>query len=386
MAEAVGHALAYTGGAVDGAKVTWRVTRSTSWQHLEGNAPAWPKPSSPSKEIAHGDATTAADGRFRIGFTAEADPNVDPQTDPVYSYDINVDVTEPSGETRSASSVVRGAYTSLKARLATESWLEEGKPVVFKVHTQTHSDQGCAAVGVLRIYPLKEPRQSPRGIRQNTGGGQGITDDDAIDTTNTSKWELGKMLLEIPVSTGKTGMADVSAALPAGIYRAVFTAKDPNGRPAVASCGLQVVNPASDKFPTKLPFFAAVSVTKSEPGQPVSLLWGSGYPAARACFEVYKGGSLLRREWSAPGRTQQLFTFIPDESMRGGITVHVIQTTMNRLRQFSRTIEIPWTNKDLKLRWEHLTSKLAPGAKDTWTAVVTDANGHPASADMLALS
>jgi len=389
-AEAVGQALAYTGGAVDGAKVTWRVTRSTSWQHHVDDAPAWPNPSSPSKEIAHGDATTAADGRFSIGFSAEADANVDPQTDPVYSYDINVEVTEPSGETRSASSKVRVAYTTLKAGLAAESWLEEGKPVVFKVLTQTHSNQGCPAEGVLRIYQLKEPRQCPRGIRQNLGEGHGITDADAIDTIDTSKWELGKMLREIPVTTGKentdkAGMADVSTALPAGIYRAVFTAKDANGRLASASCGIQVVNPDSDRFPTNIPFFAEASVTKAEPGQPVSLLWGSGYPTARACFEVYKDGTLLKREWSAPNRTQQLFTFTPDESMRGGITVRVMQTTMNRLRQFARTIEIPWTNKDLKLRWEHLTSKLAPGAKDTWTASVTDANGHLASAEMLAL-
>jgi len=39
----------------------------------------------------------------------------------------------------------------------------------------------------------------------------------------------------------------------------------------------------------------------------------------------------------------------------------------------------------LKLRWEHITSKLAPGAKDTWTAIVTDSKDHAASAEMMAL-
>ena len=45
---------------------------------------------------------------------------------------------------------------------------------------------------------------------------------------------------------------------------------------------------------------------------------------------------------------------------------------------------MPWTNKDLKLRWEHITSKLQPGAKDVWTAVVSGPDGAAAAAEMVA--
>ena len=148
---------------------------------------------------------------------------------------------------------------------------------------------------------------------------------------------------------------------------------------------LQHTNSADEaKFPTRIPFFTAAPRWKVEPGQPFTLLWGSGHPSARACIEFYKDSTLLKREWSAPNHTQQTFTFTPDESMRGDIRVIVTQTTLNRLNEYSRFLEIPWSNKKLQLHWEHITSKLVPGQQDTWTAIVTGPQGGNVAAEMVA--
>ena len=32
---------------------------------------------------------------------------------------------------------------------------------------------------------------------------------------------------------------------------------------------------------------------------------------------------------------------------------------------------MPWSNKNLEIKWEHFTSKLEPSQKETWTAVIT---------------
>jgi uncharacterized protein YfaS (alpha-2-macroglobulin family) len=47
-------------------------------------------------------------------------------------------------------------------------------------------------------------------------------------------------------------------------------------------------------------------------------------------------------------------------------------------------VDVPWTNKDLKVRWEHHTSKLEPGRKETWTAVITGPDAKKAVAEMVA--
>src|SRR6266699_1963082 len=56
--------------------------------------------------------------------------------------------------------------------------------------------------------------------------------------------------------------------------------------------------------------------------------------------------------------------------MRGGFTLHVTRVRENRAYLDSRNVDVPWSNKDLDIKWEHFTSKLEPNQKETWTAVV----------------
>jgi len=388
--EVKGRAESYTGAAIDGAKVEWRVTRRTRW-------PLWIRwccwfvpPPGEDKEIAHGTATTGTDGSFPIAFTAEPDKSVPPDTEPVFDFAVTADVTDPSGETRSATYSVSVAYTTLKASVDAGEWVESGKEAVFKVRTETHDGEGRATDGVLRIHKLKEPEKCPRpDIDQPVRPyfhRRGITPPrpDDVDPTDPDRWELGEAVAELPVKTDDKGDAEIKHALPAGIFRAVFETKDANGRKVQALQGFQAVQPEGTKFPSKIPFFTGSPGWKLEPGQTFTLVWGSGHPQARGCVEWFQDRRLLKREWSADGRTQQSFTFAIDESMRGGITVSVTMVAQNRLHSFTRQVEVPWSNKELKLRWEHLTSKLQPGAKDTWTAVVTDPKGEAVAAEMVA--
>ncbi|MCX6876251.1 MAG: MG2 domain-containing protein [Verrucomicrobia bacterium] len=386
-----GRATAFTGAPINGAAVKWRVTRSTRW-------PEWLRWSgfTPDgigrREIAAGSTITAADGTFSITFPAVPDAAIDPTTDPEFTYRIVADITEPSGETCQAGTSVRAAATTLKASVFADAWLVANQPLALHIRTTSHDGDGRPAEGVLRIFKLIEPAVCSRG-----GASEKVYENCAAEafppgnSSNPARWATGEKVAELPVKTSPDdhgdiyqGETDVTTLLPAGAYRAVFVARDANGREVQAICNLQVVDPTSDTFPTKIPFFTAYNTDEIEPGHAFTLVWGSGHPVARACVEWFKSGALIKREWSAPGRTQQVFSLTPDDSMRGGFTVCVTQTTLNSHQHFMATIEVPWTNKDLKLRWEHLTSKLQPGAKDTWTAVVTGPDGAAAAAEVAA--
>ena len=133
-----------------------------------------------------------------------------------------------------------------------------------------------------------------------------------------------------------------------------------------------------------MPFHTGAPEWSVEPGGEASIFWGSGHTEARACVEWYQNRKLLKREWSVAGRTQQMFTFPIEEANRGGISVVIRQVAMNRMHRSQRVIRVPWTNKELKLRWEHLVSKLEPGVKESWTAVIEGAGGEAAVAEMVA--
>jgi hypothetical protein len=378
-----GIARTYTGAPVDGAEVEWEVGRGAYFTGI-GLWLNWDDNWFDLVELATGKAVTRPDGSFTMTFTAEPDPYLEPAMEPVFNFEIDATVTDPTGESHEEWSTFFAGYTEFSAVVTAGKWQEEGKPVVVEVRTQTHDDTGFPGTGTVRIYDLKQPAACPRDEEM-------MRDDSQLPASPRSGpdgWELGELMREVAVATVRDKDGDywikVPVELPAGAYRVMFEALDSKQRKVVAVTGVQVVKPQADLFPIKTPYYVGTPAWTCEPGQPFTLVWGSGYEVARACVEWYRDERLLKREWSLPGRTQQEFSITPDESMRGGITVRVQQFSRNRFYSKSGRIDVPWSNQDLTVKWEHLTSKLEPGAKDTWTAAVTGPDGAAAPTEMVA--
>lgn len=382
--EVKGHARDFTGAAVGDAEVSWIITRypyftgRNAWRY--GYLSLFN-----SSEFDHGSTRTAADGSFIIGWLAEAADGLEEAPELAYGFEIEVEVTAPSGETETIGTEVNAGPVELEAEVRVSDWNETGKAVEIEVFTSTLNWQPRAAQGVLRIHRLREPDVCPRDDEPL------FWQDESFDAplAGAAGWDTGELVREVPVNTaiskhGDIGGAEVSVELQAGRYRAIFEGRDSRGKVYEAIADLQVVDPLGERFPTKLPFFTAMPHATCEPGEEFTLLWGSGLASARACVEWRMDGRLLKREWSTPSRTQQVFRFVPDESMRGGISVQATQVGMNRLFHTRESLSVPWSNKDLKIEWERIVSKLEPGARETWTAVIRGPDDRPASAEMVA--
>ena len=111
-----GKATAYTGAAIDGAQVKWRVVREVRYP-IWWVWRCWWMPPQPnlSQEIAHGVSRTASSGAFDISFMALPDLSVDEQSEPTFQFKVYADVTDTSGETRTDQHVVNVGYTALAA-------------------------------------------------------------------------------------------------------------------------------------------------------------------------------------------------------------------------------------------------------------------------------
>lgn len=371
-----GHALSYTGAAVDGANVQYRVVREIRWPPWWGWF-SWRArtPLGESQEIAHGAATTDTDGAFRIGFTANPDPKVPPKDAPTFVYSVHADVTDSAGETRSAERGVRLAYTALQANVTAADWLTEAHPVELQVHTSTLDNEPQPAEGVLRIHALKSPERPIRPPLANPAvpyfhlepRPDGPPDNDPSDP---NQWELGPVVFEKGLQTDKDGKAQIATQLPVGAYRVVFDTQDRYGKPVTALRPLTVVNPDSARFSVKIPHFLEARAWRVEAGDEFAALWGTGYERGRAFVEIEHRGRVIQRYWTQPEATQVLVRQSVTPAMRGGFTLRVTQVCENRAYLDSRPIDVPWTDRELKLKWEHFTSKLQPGRPETWTLVV----------------
>lgn len=377
-----GQATAYTGAAIDGAEVQYRVVRQVvmpwwwggGWRSRVG-------PPRESQEIAHGSLRTGTDGRFTVTFVAQPDRTVPESDEPTFDFVVYADVTDGAGETRSDSRVVRLGYRALEARLNAADWQTEDQPVRLEVRTTTLDGEPQVAEGVLKVHLLVPPERVSRGslappvhpawFARQAGIARNparlAEDAPESDLADPNQWPLGPVVAERGFTTDTNGAATVAVPLAAGAYRVLLETQDRFGKKVTGYRPLQVVNPAASRFGIKVPQFLDAPRWEVQPGEEFQALWGTGYETGRAFIEIEHRGRFLERFWTRPGATQAQIRRTVSEAMRGGFTLLVTFVRENRAYVTTRDVRVPWQNKELELRWSHFTSKLQPGQPETWT-------------------
>ena len=381
-----GHAMSYTGAAVDGAQVRYRIVREVRWPYWWGWYSGRGFRQQQSQEIAHGTASTETDGSFKIEFVAKPDPTAPEKDEPTFSFQIDADVTDGSGETRSAQRSVNVGYTALQATLNAEDWQTEDKPVEIKINTQTLDSVGQTAEGTLKIYRLKEPAQVQRPSLSGDYRPRWSTDsaEQKEDLSNPNSWPLGDLVAETGFTTDAKGETRKEFKLGVGVYRAMLETQDRFGKKVTARLPIRVLKPDDTRFAIKIPHLLAAPTWSVEPGREFMALWGTGYDDGRAFIEIEHRHKMVQRYWTKPGETQSVIKQAVTEAMRGGFTLHVTRVRENRAYLDSQHVDVPWSNKNLELKWEHFTSKLQPSQKETWTAVITGPDAQKAAVEMVA--
>ncbi len=390
-----GTAKAYTGAAIGDAQVKYRVVREVRYPVWWLWRCWWNPPRTEAQEIAHGAAQTDADGKFTVTFTARPAPSTSEKDEPIFNFTVFADVTDITGETRSDQRTVSVGFTALQASMTADDWQTAGTDVAISISTQTLDNAPQAAKGVVKVYRLKQPDRVQRAPLsppfpldatpwRARAGGLGRPQAAAEDLSNMNAWPLGELAAESEFATDAGGVASKSFALSAGPYRALLETKDGFGKPVTAMLPLVVLDPQADRLEIKVPQILSAPSWSVEPGATFTALWGTGYEAGRAYVEIEHRGKLIQKYWTQPRVTQVTVEQNVTEAMRGGFTMHVTFVQENRAYVESRYVSVPWTNKRLEIRWEHFTSKLQPGAEETWSAVITGPTAPKAAAEMVA--
>jgi hypothetical protein len=198
------------------------------------------------------------------------------------------------------------------------------------------------------------------------------------------KWPAETSRKSIPILRYTKGETKKEFKLGAGVYRAMLETQDRFGKKVTALLPLRVLKPDDTKFVIKIPHLIAAPTWSVEPGREFMALWGTGYDDGRAFIEIEHRHKMIQRYWTKPGDTQSVIKQAVTEAMRGGFTLHVTRVRENRAYLASQRVDVPWSNKNLELKWEHFTSKLQPNQKETWTAVIAGPDAQKAAVEMVA--
>ncbi len=389
-----GEAKNYAGNVVDGAQVKYRVVRVARfpfWDYYR----SWKRPwyfDSPEMEITNGTTTSGTDGGFAIEFMAIPDPAIPKKDQPVFDYQVFVDVTDITGETRSNQSSVSAGYVALQVQWDLPNDLQLDSLRRIGIRTTNMAGQAQAAEGQITLQRLVAPKQFFKErlwerpditTLSKTDFERMFPDIAWKDEDDPEKWGREDFTRTIKFNTATDKTLDLhEGRTQPGWYVAKLTTKDAFGEKVEIQKFVRVWT-ADIRFEKP---GAAAEKTTLEPGETARISFGGKPEGLYFFFAQEQSGELLKPEWVSSRLRGLSSVEIPiREENRGGISTHFFCIKNNRMYGMGQIyLNIPWSNKDLQISYESFRDKLAPGQKEEWRIKISGPKKDKVAAEMVA--
>jgi hypothetical protein len=395
-----GMAKGYAGNGVDGAAVHYRVMRQTrfpyTWMFWQSRQPV-----SDGQEIAHGELKTDEAGKFSFVFFATPDRSVAIDQDPEFDYSISADVTDIGGETRSASTAIVAAYTSVRLsislpqgdRLAVDSFRR------VQVSATNLSGQPVAASVRVSIYPLLAPQRLVRARLWEAPDRFIYTEKEWLDSfphnvyrreTEKEGWEKGVKVWDATQSVNGTGDFGGGSMAP-GWYVIEAATTDKSGREVKDLHYVELFDgktgrPGSPEYGWNMD-----RAVVSEPGKEVAVLSGSSATNVYVIRSLERiggpkvGSYMTSSQYShfLLNNEQKASSWTIGEKDRGGFGVLDVFIKDNRRYTQWTLVRVPWTNKELEIHYGSFRDKTEPGSKEQWQLKISGRQKEKVVAEVL---
>lgn len=389
-----GTAKAYTGAPVDGAVATYRVVRTARF-------PIWwwcwrPSRWQGERGIAQGTVATNDTGGFSIDFKAVADRSIPRKENPVFTYRVTVDVTDMTGETRSASGNIDVGYSAVTLAVDVERQVQQQRELHLPVTTENCNGQFYPASGSIAIYALSAPQRivRPRLWEQPDTASmskkqylklfpEDMFDDDENAITT---WPTKKCVFQGTFNTQKEKTVTIPGVdtWNVGAYRVEALTNDTKGFEVRDVRYFTLYAAQGTKIPYPQPDWFVPVKNAGEPGDTALFLVGSSYKDATIYYEIEHKGEITKRAWLPLANEQKRLTIPILESYRGNVALRVTFIHSNRSYTHTETVAVPWTNKNLTLSFATFRDKLLPGEKEQWKIKIAGAERDKVAAEMVA--
>jgi hypothetical protein len=395
--EVIGFAKAFAGNMLDGAKVNYRVTRNAyfpSWSYWRWGY----SPRSTSFEIKNGDIESDDKGEFKIKFTAKADESVDKKFSPKYSYTVSATVTDINGETHSSSKTVYAGYNGfeLSNTIPNQVSLDKEK-LTYTAEAYNLNSEKVETDIQVKIEKLKVPNTPVHRSLWSEVGIKGWAKEtfkskfpgyEYKDENQVHKWEIEKELYSKKLTTKEEKKNLINfkkiKGLTTGSYKYSAKSTDKYGNTIEDIRYFTVLSFESKKIPNNEVLFVQKSSYSVEPGEDFKILVGSQAKNLKVYYELELKGKIIESKWIELNQNAQVITIPVKEEYRGNFTVSFNTYYNNRSFDHNSTVTVPYSNKNLDLKFSTFRNKLYPGTEEEWTLEIKNNEKEGVLAEVLA--
>lgn len=389
-----GEAKAYSGQVIDGAKVSYRITESYQFPrwgwYWRGNFP-----SVPDKQVDFGEVSTNEKGQFEIKFVAK--PNAKYGKTPyfVQNYSVNIDVVDITGETQSAAQNVSVANHSMNLILNFPEIMGIMEFSKIAVSATNLNGQPLNAKGTIEIIALEEPQNLRKDASSfkadyyaddSATWSQRFPHLDFYDLNNPNNFRENGTIATLNFDTEKsTDVAlNFDRPLKPGRYKIKARSQDKFGIDIFDERIITLHDKRSKTPPVNEILRSTLLSKNHEPGQELELLFSSSAENLNVLLEVLDQSGVVHSERLILNNSQQTFRYKILEKQRGGLYVRLSSQKLGQLHTASHFVYVPFTNKELTLKFETFRSKLQPGQEEQWKMTIQGKNGDKIAAELLA--
>ncbi len=389
-----GKAQDYAGPAVGQATVRYRVVRQTRFPWWD-----WWRPLPPygreEQEIAQGETATTVDGAFEITFPALPDPTVPATAFPEFTYAVQAEVTDGTGETQAAVRTVRLAYLRLKASLQVAAQADRSAgSLSIGVATQNLDGQPQAAQGQVEVYALQGPgrpmvnRYWPRPdlpLLSREDFAEQFPYLPYEQESEPAFWPEGQLAYQTEMETkGSDSLSIPVQDWAPGYYKIKAAFIGPDGKAVRTQAIVHLYDAKTRQVSEAVAAWMAPETPNPlEPGEAASVLLASAGGQWHIWAESERSGGEQVGEW-LKGASWYRYTLPLTEADRGGAFLHFQAVRFNRAFSWQHRVEVPWSNKKLQISYGTFRDKLQPGSEEEWSLIIEGPGGEAVSAEVLA--
>jgi len=347
--------------------------------------------------LSYGEIRTNENGAFNFDFEAEPLPGYPKEQDVSFSYTIEVDVTDMTGETQSDSKQLTVGYRSLVMSTDFTEYMDLTAMDSVTILTQNLNYQPISAQGSLVLYELKAPEQviHKRNWDQPEFHMYSKSDWDNFfpnheydDEADIKNYPLGDKVLSLNFNTKDENKFRLpnTEQLKAGAYKLEICAKDAFGLPVIEEEYIWVFDKQNNKPVMDLPLYIQFNHANKVyyPNDIMEIGFGSGINNAMAHVIIEHEDKLLYRGWLRLGNKMGIKEFPVDETLRGGITVSAYLIAEGKLYSEKSLLTVPFDNKQISMEFLHFRDEVLPGVKEEIIISLRGHKGEKLAAEMLA--
>lgn len=379
----------YSGVKLSNANIRYRVIRKASFPYWYYSRSILPTRN--QKEIANGTTTTDENGAFDFSFLAQSDRSIPSSYSPTYAYEISIDATSTNGETQSLATTIhlsdQGLYLSLN--IGDKIQLKDLKKLI--VEAKNINNKQVESRAVLRLWKLTTPKTAKINKYWSQSDQSGLSNRQYQELFPSYPTKEERSIMSFAktyeVNSGAiqcNEQVELFRSIQPGAYELEVSAKDGSGKEVKTKKRFILFDEHSNKPPYPMFYTATPLKVKGEPGDTARMLISTSLKKLRLLYEVEHKGKVVSQRFITLSNEQQRLSFPIEEKHRGDFHIHLTGVHSNRVIKVKKTISVPFTNKKLSLKLGTFRDKVQPGSKEKWTLEVTDNNGKPVSAELLA--